>query len=189
MTQDDLPTPRLCTAFTGLSRLAQGPLPEVALAVRAALAADPHAAVLVFEDATGQVVDLDLRGSDAEVLARLVPPSPPAAGRGRPKLGVTAREVTLLPRHWDWLAAQPGGASNTLRRLIDAARHSDGDKTRARQARESAYRVMMALGGDLPGFEDASRALFADDRDGFARQTADWPQDLRRHVTALAWPD
>jgi hypothetical protein len=137
------------------------------------------------------VIDLDLRGNAADIAARLAgpaeAPSPPNAprGRGRPKLGVVPREVTLLPRQWEWLAAQSGGASQTLRRLVDAARRADAGQTEAKAARERAYRFMSAIAGDLPGFEDASRALFAGDRAAFADRMATWPHDVRAHALAL----
>lgn len=184
-----------CTAFAGADLLAQGALPDVALAVKAALARQPEAAVLTFDDATGRVVDFDLRGSDAEIIARLpAAPSADAAetdissrGPGRPKLGVIAREVTLLPRHWKWLSAQRGGASHALRRLVDEARRVDGGKSDARQRRDAAYRFMSAMAGNRPGFEEASRALFADDRPRFEEMSAEWPADIRDHVLKLAW--
>lgn len=135
-------------------------------------AAGPAASpVLTFDDTTGAVIDLDLRGSPAEILARLGPAEPPR-GRGRPKLGVVAREVTLLPRPWDWLAAQRGGASPALRRLVEEAMRADGGRTDVRLAQEAAYRAMSALAGDLPGFEEAARALFAADRERFAAHAA-----------------
>lgn len=185
-----------CTAFIGDRLLSAAPLAEVALAVRQAAAAGGTDRLLVFDDATGAVVDLDPRetvaGGDP---LRPVPASVsgdaagvPAAprGRGRPKLGVVAREVTLLPRHWDWLAAQPGGASVVLRRLVEEARRRDGGKaeTRARQA--AAYRFLSAMAGDLPGFEEAARALFAGDADGFAQRMAAWPADVRGYALRLA---
>lgn len=170
---------RQATAFAGVTVLASGALEAVARAVHAA-AARGVAPILVFDDATGRVIDLDLRGSADEAAARIAPPR----GRGRPKLGVTAREVTLLPRHWDWLASQPGGASATLRRLIEAARREETG--RRRQAQEAAYRVMQALGGDLPGYEEALRALFAGDIDGLAERLIGWPGDLRSYVLRLA---
>ncbi len=173
------------TAFDGDAILARGPLGEVALAVQARLAENPAAPALTFDDATGRVIDLDLRGTPAEILARLDGAGP--RGRGRPKLGVVAREVTLLPRHWDWLAAQPGGASQALRRLVDEARRGDRGQTQARSAREAAYRFMAALAGDLPGFEEASRALFAGDEIGFFRHAAGWPGDIRTYAQELAW--
>jgi hypothetical protein len=189
--------PQTFTAFEGQQLLVSGPLREVALVVKRAerRAAGP---IAIFSDATGRAIDLDLRGSDEEIMARLPGTAPPAApeetpseprGRGRPKLGVVAREVTLLPRHWEWLAAQPGGASVSLRKLVEAARRANGDKDRNRAARDAAYHVMSALAGNLPHFEDASRALFADDRRQFAALIAAWPGDIRDHIVGLAFCD
>lgn len=178
-----------CTAFVGSRNLARGALIDVALAVKAAerLNAD---AVLVFDDATGRVLDLDLRGTTAEIVARLgrsgSREAEPARGRGRPKLGVVPREVTLLPRHWEWLAQQPGGASGALRRLVDAARRGDQGKTERKGAQQRAYTFLSAMAGDLPGYEEAIRALFADDGDGFAARIAAWPRDIRDYALQLA---
>ena len=126
----DIASPQICVAFSGATRLATGTAGEVALAVKAALAADTAQQILVFDAVTSRPIDFDLRGSDTEILARLAPTPAPAAEPvsarpGRPKLGVVAREVTLLPRHWDWLAAQPGGASVTLRKLVEAAKRAE----------------------------------------------------------------
>lgn len=174
----------LCTAFRGERRLAAGNALSVARAVRAALEAEPDGPpVLVFDDATGKVVDLDLRGSDEELAWRL---SPPPRGPGRPKLGVVAREVTLLPRHWEWLNAQPGGASVALRKLVDEARKGGEAKDRVRRAQETAYRVMLELAGDRPGYEEAVRALYAADCARFEALTADWPADVRDYAGAMA---
>lgn len=204
----DLPA-KPCTAFVGHRLLLSGPLVEVALAVKAATGnSSPHA-ILVFDDTTGRVIDLDLRGTKVDIVERLSQPprspvgrhrpraneaSEPATdaiaeprGRGRPKLGVVAREVTLLPRHWDWLAAQPGGASAVLRRLVDEARRSGGTCQQRRAAQEAAYQFMLAMAGDLPGYEEATRALFADDRPRLEQWIADWPQDIRSHVLHLAF--
>lgn len=177
--------PRPSTAFVGEIVLTRGPLASVAVAVRDHLEQEPASGVLVFDDETGHVVDLDLRGSPADIAARLSAGAP--RGRGRPKLGVIAREVTLLPRHWDWLAAQPGGASQTLRRLIEDARRGDRGETQIRASQEAAYRFMNALAGDLPSYEDALRALFARDEARFAALTADWPEDIRTYAQELAW--
>ena len=186
------------TAFAGQRRLANGAIPDVALAVKRA---EPRASepLLIFSDATGRAVDFDLRGSEQDVLARLAKLAPAASGddgqpseprgRGRPKLGVVAREVTLLPRHWEWLGAQPGGASVALRKLVDDARRASGDRDRARLAREAAYHFMSAMAGNLAHFEEAARALFADDRRRFTALIADWPADIREHVVALAYGD
>lgn len=181
------------TAFVGPQRIASGPLDEVALAV--AHAQDPQGPMpLVFSDATGKQVELDLRGGDDAVRQRYQAEAPavaqqPARGRGRPKLGVLAREVTLLPEHWDWLAGQPGGASVALRKLVHEARRAGGHRDRARRAHERAYHVMSSLAGDLPGFEEAGRALFAGDRERLALLMAPWPTDIREHVARLADPD
>jgi len=183
---------RLATAFDGERRLASGPLIDVAMAIKAATAAGAEGPLLAFDDATGAVIDLDLRGARADVAARLAaaaggPPAPPR-GRGRPSLGVVAREVTLAPRHWEWLATQPGGASAALRRLVEEARRASGPKDRERAGQEAAYRFMAAMAGDLPGFEEATRALFARDRLRFARYLAQWPGDLAAYATKLAEP-
>lgn len=191
--------PHTVTAFAGFTRLAAGLPADVAVAVQRALSAQPDVSVLVFDDTRGSVVDLDLRGDAAAVRRRYAPARPddtkaeagegPAAkrGRGRPRLGVVSREVTLLPRHWDWLATQPGGASAALRRLVEDARRARRDTDAARAAREAAYRVMSALGGDLPNFEEASRALFAGNRPGFETQLSDWPGDVRKYLLGLAY--
>ncbi len=185
------------TTFTGTTRLAAGPLLANALAVHAAQADPAAGPFLTFDDATGRVVDLDLRGDAAALAARYPEPATQAPvpvdeeprGRGRPKLGVVAREVTLLPRHWDWLAAQPGGASVALRKLVEQARKAGAADEATRAAHERAYRFMSALAGDLPGFEDAARALFAHDLPRLETLVAAWPADVRAHALRLASAD
>jgi uncharacterized protein len=187
------------TAFEGQRRLASGPLPEVVLAVKRAEQRGSEPTV-IFSDATGRPIDFDLRGSDDEIVARLPTATSPAAvgetaapseprGRGRPKLGVVAREVTLLPRHWEWLNAQPGGASISLRKLVEAARRTNAASDRIRAARDAAYHFMSTMAGNLPNFEAASRALFADDRRQFTALIAPWPGDIRDHIVTLAFSD
>lgn len=187
---------RACTAFAGTRRLAGGPVRDVALAVKAHLDAHPDSQVLVFDNATAQPVELDLRGTLDDVLARLdrTRSTAPALadtecrprGPGRPKLGVIAREVTLLPRHWDWLAAQPGGASVTLRKLVEHARRATEGADRRRAAQEAAYRFMAAMAGNAAGFEEATRALFAGDAGAFQSLTQTWPADVRDFARELA---
>ncbi|MFN3522242.1 MAG: DUF2239 family protein [Phenylobacterium sp.] len=176
---DDHPDALAFTAFAGDRRIAAGDRRQVALAVKAAVDAGASH-VLAFEDASGRQLDFDLSGSAADVAARV---APAPAGRGRPKLGVVPREVTLLPRHWEWLAQQPGGASAALRRLVDQARKANAGADEARQARDAAYRLMSALAGDRPGFEDASRALFAADFDRALDQVATWPADIADYLS------
>ena len=174
------------TLFAGERRLAHGPPRDVAAAAHAASRGDYEGPVLAFDDATGRVVDLDLRGAEADVAARYAPQAPPRP-RGRPKLGVVAREVTLLPRHWEWLNAQPGGASVALRKLVEQARRDDGGSAERKARQEAAYRFTSSMAGDLPGYEEAIRALFAGDRSGFDARVADWPGDLAAHARKLAW--
>lgn len=183
-------------AFANAKRVAIGTPREVATAVRAFADDHPHAAVLVFDAYSSRSVELDLRGTLAAVLRRL--PAEPAAapveaadasavrGPGRPKLGVVPREVTLLPRHWDWLASQPGGASVVLRKLVEHAIRVNRDKDQAREARDAAYRFMHAMAGDEPGFEEASRALFANDIGALRARMAKWPRAVREHALTLA---
>ncbi len=178
------------TAFMEGRRLASGPLHEVAVAVLRAQQTQPEGHSLVFDDASGRSADLDLRGGEAAVAARytVAAPTPAPKVRGRPKLGVVAREVTLLPEHWDWLAAQPGGASVALRKLVHEARRNGGDRDRTRQARDRAYHAMSTLAGNLAGFEEASRALFAGDHERMLAQMAAWPADVKAYVQQLAKP-
>lgn len=179
-----------CVAFDGHRRIAAGTLAEVALATKRAVDAGVDGPVLVFDDLNGRPVELDLRGSPDDVLARLPAPAPndesAPRGPGRPKLGVVAREVTLLPRHWDWLAGQPGGASATLRRLVEEARRSHRGRDSVRLAGEALDRFMSAMTGNLPGHEEASRAFWRNERERFIHVTDAWPADVREHVRALA---
>ncbi|HEX5377558.1 MAG TPA: DUF2239 family protein [Phenylobacterium sp.] len=171
------------TLFTDGRRLAKGDIRGVAIAAKTH-ADSSDRPMLALSDTTGRPVDFDLRGSVADVEARYAPAAAPQArsGRGRPKLGVTAREVTLLPRHWDWLSAQPGGASAALRRLVDQARRDNPDRARRLQAQEAAHRVITVLAGDLPDYEDALRAFYAGDVDGFQALVEPWPPDIRAYV-------
>ncbi len=182
--------PPTYTAFLQGRRIAAGPLSDVAVAVLQAQKAKPEAYPLVFADATGRSADLDLRGGAKAVAARYHVPAAAEApkGRGRPKLGVVPREVTLLPEHWEWLATQPGGASVALRKLVHEARRSGGARDRMRQARERAYHAMSTLAGDLAGFEEASRALFAGEHERLLAHMATWPEDVRAYVLQLAEP-
>jgi hypothetical protein len=216
------------TAFAGQKRLASGSLVEVARRIRQSLDEGETAPIILFDDSTGRLIDLDLRGTPDEVAARVgdsqlqpaagaaaapegarelgglvglgfavateavdatdstaTPPASKPRGPGRPRLGVVAREVTLLPRHWEWLASQPGGASVTLRKLVEIARKRDQNLGRIRQAQEAAYRFTLAVAGDLPGFEEAARALFAWDLDRFSQLIAAWPADVRDHALAI----
>lgn len=193
---------RPATAFIGLDQVASGSLVDVALAVKSLEEQWTQSPLLVFDDSSGETIELDLRGTTADIVSRLTDrarrqtsrparktsPSRSMQGPGRPRLGVVAREVTLLPRHWEWLAAQPGGASAALRRLVEEARLADDGKTSRRQSTEAAYRFLSTITGNLPGFEEATRALFADDWKKLSQQTAKWPKSIRLYAQRLANP-
>jgi hypothetical protein len=191
-----MPNPASCfVAFDRDRCVASGDLRSVARAAKEVLDRHVQASIQMF-DADSRPVDLDFRGSVKDVLARLpeTTEAPLAAseasatprGPGRPKLGVVAREVTLLPRHWEWLARQPGGASVALRKLVDEARRTSKDKDRIRHAQETAYRFIAAMGENKPHLEQAARALFAGDGERFETWTNDWPVDVRDHARRLA---
>lgn len=174
-------------AFAGPRRIAEGTLAEVSLAAKRVLFAEPGAPVLLFDCETGQQVDVDYR-EPVEAVAG----EPEVRRPGRPKLGVVAREVTLLPRHWEWLAAQPGGASVALRKLVEEARRLGEGKDRVRRAREAVYRFVTAMAGNEPGYEEALRGLFAGDEEKFRMYASAWPGDVREHAVKMAagcWGD
>lgn len=179
-----------CTAFVGHRLIASGALTEVVRAAKQALDAATHEPLLIFDDHSSRQIEVDFRGTVDEVLARLphaAPrPEPAARGPGRPKLGVVPREVTLLPRHWDWLGQQPGGASAVLRRLVEQALRDNGARDDARHAMEAVERFMYAMTGDFAGHEEASRAFYRRDRDRFIKLTESWPIDVRDHLRRLA---
>lgn len=185
-----------CTAFSGVKRIASGELTKVALKAKALWDRDRWAQILIFDDITSQPVEVDFRGTPQEVVQRIAARSAvreqssaaqaEARRAGRPKLGVVAREVTLLPRHWDWLATQPGGASVALRKLVEHARTANQSIDRRRRAQESAYRFLSAMAGNEPGLEEALRALFANKPKAFEQHSAAWPKDIRGHARKLA---
>lgn len=189
-----------CTAFEGTRCIASGSLPEVALKVKAVVDRGERAPLLIFDDSTSELIEVDFRGTAEDVVARLAAtpdanaPSPsPAPAEvetrrkpGRPRLGVIAKEVTLLPRHWKWLNRQPGGASVAMRKLVEEARRVNETKDRVRCAQEVAYRFMSAMAGNEPGFEEALRCLFAADQPRFNSLIDSWPIDIRDHTRKLA---
>ena len=172
------------TAFAGTTLVASGPLDVVLTAVKARFDLDPGGIVPIFDDRTGRPVDFDLRGPLPEVLARALPEQP-RSGPGRPKLGVTAREVSLLPRHWEWLEQQPNGASAALRRLVDDARKTQPDEHRVRQAIQATDGFLSAMAGNLPNYEEVTRALYQSDRPRLEELISEWPRDIRQHVQRL----
>lgn len=205
--ESNIQTFNSCTAFAGPRRIASGEPGQVALAVKRTIEADPWASVLVFDDVTSETIEFDLRGTDENIVARLdqeakagnisvannlsegqqdLPDGVKYSGPGRPKLGVVAREVTLLPRHWDWLNQQSGGASVAIRKLVEEARRAAVGKDRIRKSQEATYRFLSAIAGNLPDFEEATRALFAGDGDRFDTLIKSWPIDIRDYAQKLA---
>jgi hypothetical protein len=185
------------SAFAGHRRVAAGDLQTMLGGAKAYLDKHEHNSVLIFEDRTGAQIDFDFRGTMDDVLERLSThptfrvteadkESAAKAGPGRPKLGVVSREISLLPRHWEWLEEQPGGASASLRRLVEDARKKGQGPRDARKLREAIGRFMTAMGGDLEGYEEATRALYAKDLSAFEVRVARWPKDIREHAVRLA---
>jgi uncharacterized protein len=176
-----------CVAFVGDTLLAFGRLDEVARDAKQAYDANTSISPLVFHATTSARIDLDLGGNVAEVLGRLpLAAATPIRGPGRPKLGVTPREVTLLPRHWEWLSAQPGGASVALRKLVEAARKSGSAAGELRLGQEAVYKFMSSICGDYVGYEEVTRALFAGNKSKFVSLVADWPVDIQTHLARLS---
>lgn len=188
-----------CIAFAGPKRIAHGDLREVALKAKTLLDRDKYAQVLIFDELTSELIEIDFRGTSAQVLQRMTAspvndspagvsaqPSPETRRPGRPKLGVEAHEVTLLPRHWEWLANQPGGASVALRKLVEQARQANQSPLLRRRAQEAAYRFLSAMAGNEIGFEEAIRALFAGEQKRFNIIVEPWPKDVRDYAKKLA---
>jgi len=184
-----------CTAFAGTKKVASGALEQVAWKVATDMESGEITDVLIFDDHTSQQIEVEFRGLREDIVKRL--PEPPAEGvsaqsdeavkgRGRPKLGVVARELTLLPRHWDWLSTQPGGASVAVRKLVEEARRANEASDRLRSAKDAAYKFMHAMAGSEAGFEEAARALFAEDRLRFDELVQPWPVDVRDHLRKVA---
>ena len=186
----DAPSAPQLTAFLGYQQIAHGPRESVLAELRRRQDNPP---AIVFDDHSGERVELEAApgcGTPCPAEADTAGGTRHARGVGRPRLGVVAREVTLLPRHWEWLSRQPGGASVALRRLVDDARRVYADRDAVRASRESTYRFLSTVASALPGFEEAARALFAGDPARFAEQTRDWPEDVARyarHLSANSW--
>jgi len=190
------PSATTCIAFDQQKLIAKGALADVARAAKLAIDAGASAPLVILDEYSSRPIEIDFRGSVDAVLSRLTPETSPeesaTRGPGRPKLGVVSREVTLLPRHWDWLGQQPGGASAVLRKLIEQSIRNGGASERARLAVDSVDRFMRVMAGDAPGYEEASRAFYRGEREQFASLTAAWPADVRAHLqqlVAIAWDE
>lgn len=182
--KNDAAAERTVSAFADDRLIARGPLLSTLRATRERLDLGETGRVLFFDDDSGAQLDFDLRGTPDDVVAREAPP-PATPKVGRPKLGVVAREISLLPEHWAWLEQQPSGASAALRRLVDEAKKKEPQKERRRRRRDAVGRVMTVLCGHQPGFEEALRALYRDDAAAFTDLTASWPSSVRDHLRTL----
>lgn len=182
------------TVFAAEEKIAAGEIREVIHAIKDHLRQTPRARILIVSDVTGAPVDLDLRGTADTVIKKLEAETAELeekkSGPGRPRLGVVAREVTLLPHQWDWLSSQPGGASVTLRKLVEDAKKKNFAKDQVRRAQEVTHKFMSTMAGDLAGYEEALRALYARDRKSFLSAMREWPVDIREHalkISKLVW--
>lgn len=167
-------------AFAGARLLVEGSALAVLPVLKHRFEKDPLDSVLVFEAASGRQIDFDLSVPLDALLAQASGDTP--RGPGRPRLGVTSREISLLPRHWEWLERQPNGISAAIRRLVEQAMKQNPGRERARRIRASLSHMLTALAGDRPHYEEATRALFADDVPRFERLVARWPRDLREYA-------
>jgi len=180
---------RTCTAFSEHKRIAVGDLFEVVRKSLEYLKKHKDADIQFFDNSNSELVEVDLRGRPEAVLSRLEPKedsSEKKVGPGRPKLGVVSREIGLLPSQWEWLSIQPGGASVTLRKLVEEAKKKNRVKDEIRRSQNATYKFMTTKAGDFPNYEEALRSLFANDRKTFDRLVQDWPKDIREHINFLA---
>lgn len=181
------------TAFNGHALLCQGDLAEVVLKIKSHIGKASNSSILIFSDATGKTIDFNFHGSKQDVEKRLEiyatqNDESESGGPGRPKLGVVSREVSLLPRHWEWLATQPGGASKTLRLLVDEARKKAAGTQSVKQIQDKTYQVMSVLAGDLKGYEEALRAMYKKDRKTFYKNIETWPIDVINYLIKSTKP-
>lgn len=177
------------TAFEEFKIVSQGTLDDVAISVKHRLKEQGSSNILIFSDSTGRQIDLDLSGTDKQVLDRLkvftTSSVQTQSGAGRPKLGVLPREISLLPSHWEWLLNQEGGSSAVIRNLID-----EKMKTQLihknKIAQERTYKFLSAHAGNLPSFEDAVRFLYRKDKKKFMDQISGWPKDVLKYTLSLS---
>lgn len=169
----------LYSAFSGSRLLATGPLPVV-LAAAYPFRDNSPSPLLIFSHTDGHQADFNWQGTLEEVIAR-ASPAAVRTGPGRPKLGVVSTEVTLLPRHWDWLNSQPARASGTIRRLVDQAMAREAGNEKRR--REVLGTILWALAGNEPGFEEASRALYSGNIERLKTLVSAWSGSLGEFVS------
>ncbi len=171
------------TAFYGNTQIATGLLADMLSKTTSFLqekqaSRNDSETLLIFNERTGGQIDFDLRGSIEDILERALP----KRSAGRPKLGVTSREITLLPRHWQWLESQAKSASASLRLLVEEAMKQDGGEADIKKNLAVTDRIMMTMAGDLAHFEEASRALNQRNVERFEDSVASWPEDIKQYL-------
>ena len=137
--------------------------------------------LLIFNEQNGSQIDFDFRGSLEEILERALPKQKKRRA-GRPKLGVISREITLLPRHWEWLESQTKSASASLRLLVEEAMKREGGEAKIKKNIAVTDRIMMVMAGNLTYFEEASRALNARNVERFEECVSTWPDDIKIYL-------
>ncbi len=182
------------TAFESGKVISSGTLADVVINLKKKLGKSNHTSVLIFNDTTGRTMDFNFSGSEKEVLKRLeiytqTPDSKEQPiGPGRPKLGVFSREVSLLPRHWEWLASQSGGASAVLRRLVEEAKKTSSQTITTKHAQERTYHFMSVVAGDFKGYEEVLRSLYKKDKSNFFSEMSEWPKDIVSYIRKISGP-
>lgn len=180
-------------AFKKEKLIAEGDLKKVILKTKRELMRSPESAILIFSNETGKTMDFNFQGSENEVLSRLevflepkIEIDPKEKKVGRPSLGVISREVSLLPKHWEWLACQSGGASAEIRRLVEKAMKQTQAASTVKMAQEKTFRFLNTIAGNFPNFEEAIRSLYRRDLNAFEQIIKFWPVDIKDHALHLS---
>lgn len=179
----------ICIAFSGDIKISSGPILKVAEATKKHLIKKPNSDIQIFDHDTGQFLEVDFRGSLSQVVERMkksfIIETEKIRGPGRPKLGVVSKEITLLPKHWDWLNLQANGASGSIRKLIDEAMKRNVAKDELKRSQNSVYKFMTIMAGNYPLYEEALRAFYANDNAKFKYIITNWPKDVRDHLLKM----
>lgn len=169
------------TAFRGDTRIITDSLFNVALALQK----QSEMNVLVFNDQTGQQIDLDLSGSEDDLKQRYTEVEY-VKKVGRPKLGVISREITLQQKHWNWLDQQSSSASAVIRKLIDKELNDPSSESNIMLAKQAIDHFMLAMLGNMPNYEEATRALYQGNKSHFLALIHNYPKDLKVYLELKA---
>lgn len=167
------------TAFVGNTRLITDSLLNVALAIKNQQ--HDSAPILIFEDQTGKQIDVNITGSESDIQQRYAELET-VKKVGRPKLGVISREITLQQKHWDWLDLQNSSASAVIRKLIDQELNNAQSESNIMMTKQTTDRFMSAMLGNMPNYEEATRALYQGNKEGFLELIQDYPNDLKEYL-------